>query len=109
MFALVTLHHDTVIRVTDTHFLDDVRLIDRGVLELHIPGSVLDLTVITSYSIHYTKLYDMIGIVIVTHRRLGDALIEAAEFIMDERPEADAQQTRGSGRRCHLRGAWPSH
>ena len=30
----------------------------------------------------------MIGIVIVTHRRLGDALIEAAEFIMDERPEA---------------------
>lgn len=30
----------------------------------------------------------MIGIVIVTHRRLGDALIEAAEFIMGERPEA---------------------
>ena len=30
----------------------------------------------------------MIGIVIVTHRRLGDALIEAAEFIMAERPEA---------------------
>jgi len=30
----------------------------------------------------------MIGIVIVTHSRLGDALIEAAEFIMDERPEA---------------------
>lgn len=30
----------------------------------------------------------MIGIVIVTHRRLGDALIEAAEFIMGNRPEA---------------------
>lgn len=30
----------------------------------------------------------MIGIVIVTHRQLGDALIEAAEFIMGHRPEA---------------------
>ena len=30
----------------------------------------------------------MIGIVIVTHRQLGDALIEAAEFIMGTRPEA---------------------
>jgi PTS system mannose-specific IIA component len=30
----------------------------------------------------------MIGIVIVTHRQLGDALIEAAEFIMRERPQA---------------------
>ncbi|MEJ2100859.1 MAG: PTS fructose transporter subunit IIA [Desulfobacterales bacterium] len=30
----------------------------------------------------------MIGIVIVTHRQLGDALIEAAEFIMGNRPEA---------------------
>lgn len=30
----------------------------------------------------------MIGIVIVTHRQLGDALIEAAEFIMANRPEA---------------------
>jgi PTS system mannose-specific IIA component len=30
----------------------------------------------------------MIGILIVTHRRLGDALIEAAEFIMGTRPEA---------------------
>jgi len=30
----------------------------------------------------------MIGIVIVTHRQLGDALIEAAEFIMGSRPEA---------------------
>jgi PTS system mannose-specific IIA component len=30
----------------------------------------------------------MIGIVIVTHRQLGDALIGAAEFIMGNRPEA---------------------
>lgn len=30
----------------------------------------------------------MIGIVIVTHRRLGDALIEAAEFIIGSRPQA---------------------
>lgn len=30
----------------------------------------------------------MIGIVIVTHSQLGDALIEAAEFIIGERPEA---------------------
>jgi PTS system mannose-specific IIA component len=30
----------------------------------------------------------MIGIVIVTHSQLGDALIEAAEFIIDDRPEA---------------------
>ena len=30
----------------------------------------------------------MIGILIVTHRRLGDALIEAAEFILGTRPEA---------------------
>ena len=30
----------------------------------------------------------MIGIVIVTHRHLGDALIEAAEFIIGKRPEA---------------------
>jgi len=30
----------------------------------------------------------MIGIVIVTHSRLGDALIEAAEFILEEKPEA---------------------
>jgi PTS system mannose-specific IIA component len=30
----------------------------------------------------------MIGIVIVTHRQLGDALIEAAEFIIGKRPEA---------------------
>ena len=30
----------------------------------------------------------MIGIVIVTHSRLGDALIEAAEFIIGNRPEA---------------------
>ena len=29
----------------------------------------------------------MIGIVIVTHRQLGDALIEAAEFILGSRPE----------------------
>lgn len=29
----------------------------------------------------------MIGIVIVTHSRLGDALIEAAEFITGSRPE----------------------
>ncbi len=32
----------------------------------------------------------MIGVVIVTHRRLGDALIEAAEFIIGHRPEAMA-------------------
>ena len=30
----------------------------------------------------------MIGIVIVTHSQLGDALIEAAEFILGKRPEA---------------------
>ncbi len=30
----------------------------------------------------------MIGIVIVTHSKLGDALIEAAEFIIGNRPEA---------------------
>lgn len=30
----------------------------------------------------------MIGIVIVTHSHLGDALIEAAEFILGNRPEA---------------------
>ena len=30
----------------------------------------------------------MIGIVIVTHSQLGDALIEAAEFIIGNRPEA---------------------
>ena len=30
----------------------------------------------------------MIGIAIVTHSRLGDALIEAAEFIVGSRPEA---------------------
>ncbi|MDM8523093.1 PTS fructose transporter subunit IIA [Desulfococcaceae bacterium HSG8] len=30
----------------------------------------------------------MIGIVIVTHARLGDALIEASEFILQKRPEA---------------------
>jgi PTS system mannose-specific IIA component len=30
----------------------------------------------------------MIGIVIVTHSELGDALIEAAEFIIGKRPEA---------------------
>jgi len=29
----------------------------------------------------------MIGIVIVTHCRLGEALIEAAEFILDDKPE----------------------
>ncbi len=30
----------------------------------------------------------MIGIVIVTHRQLGDALVDAAEFILDNKPEA---------------------
>jgi PTS system mannose-specific IIA component len=30
----------------------------------------------------------MIGIVIVTHSQLGDALIEAAEFIIGKRPQA---------------------
>ena len=30
----------------------------------------------------------MIGIVIVTHSQLGDALIGAAEFIIGNRPEA---------------------
>ncbi len=29
----------------------------------------------------------MIGIVIVTHSQLGDALIDAAEFIIGERPD----------------------
>ena len=32
----------------------------------------------------------MIGIVIVTHRNLGDALIDATEFILGNRPEAVA-------------------
>jgi mannose PTS system EIIA component len=32
----------------------------------------------------------MIGIVIVTHSHLGDALIEAAEFILGDKPEAVA-------------------
>ncbi len=32
----------------------------------------------------------MIGIVIVTHSRLGEALIEAAEFILGSRPEKTA-------------------
>lgn len=32
----------------------------------------------------------MIGVLVVTHCRLGDALIEAAEFIIGERPEAMA-------------------
>jgi len=30
----------------------------------------------------------MIGIVIVTHSRLGDALIEASEFVLGSRPES---------------------
>ncbi len=30
----------------------------------------------------------MIGVLVVTHCRLGDALLEAAEFILGERPEA---------------------
>lgn len=30
----------------------------------------------------------MIGIVVVTHRQLGEALIDSAQFILDERPEA---------------------
>lgn len=30
----------------------------------------------------------MVGIVIVTHRQLGDALLDAAEFILGARPEA---------------------
>ena len=30
----------------------------------------------------------MIGIVIVTHRQLGDALVDAAGFILDNKPEA---------------------
>ncbi|MDI6687202.1 MAG: PTS sugar transporter subunit IIA [Desulfobacterales bacterium] len=30
----------------------------------------------------------MIGIVIVTHRQLGDSLIDAAEFILGNKPEA---------------------
>ncbi len=30
----------------------------------------------------------MIGIVIVTHKQLGDALLDAAEFILGTRPEA---------------------
>lgn len=30
----------------------------------------------------------MIGILIVTHSQLGDALLEAAEFILGEKPEA---------------------
>ena len=30
----------------------------------------------------------MIGILIITHKKLGDALVEAAEFIIDSQPEA---------------------
>ena len=30
----------------------------------------------------------MIGILVVTHRQLGDALIDCVEFILGERPEA---------------------
>lgn len=30
----------------------------------------------------------MIGILVVTHKKLGDALIEAAEFIIGKKPEA---------------------
>ena len=30
----------------------------------------------------------MIGILIVSHRQLGDALIDCAEFILNERPQA---------------------
>lgn len=30
----------------------------------------------------------MIGVLVVTHCRLGDALLEAADFILGERPEA---------------------
>lgn len=33
---------------------------------------------------------DMIGVLVVTHCRLGDALLEAADFILGERPEAMA-------------------
>lgn len=32
----------------------------------------------------------MIGIVIVTHRQLGDALVDAADFILDGKPDATA-------------------
>jgi len=32
----------------------------------------------------------MIGIIIVTHRQLGDALIDAADFILQGKPEATA-------------------
>ena len=32
----------------------------------------------------------MIGVLVVTHCRLADALLEAAEFILGERPEAMA-------------------
>jgi PTS system mannose-specific IIA component len=32
----------------------------------------------------------MIGVLVVTHCRLGDALLEAVEFILGERPEAMA-------------------
>ena len=32
----------------------------------------------------------MIGILIVSHRQLGDALIDTAEFILGEKPEAIA-------------------
>jgi PTS system mannose-specific IIA component len=33
---------------------------------------------------------NMIGVLVVTHCRLGDALLEAADFILGERPEAMA-------------------
>ena len=46
----------------------------------------------------------MIGILIVTHRQLGDALIDCAEFILGERPNAvdsisiDLHQNAGDSR-----------
>ena len=30
----------------------------------------------------------MVGIVVVTHSRLGEALLEAAEFVLGNRPQA---------------------
>jgi mannose PTS system EIIA component len=37
---------------------------------------------------HRDIIITMIGILVVTHRQLGDALIDCAEFILGEKPEA---------------------
>ena len=38
----------------------------------------------------------MVGIVIVTHSQLGDALIDAAEFILGTRPDTMGRRPAGA-------------